>query len=63
MKSKHASCFYLIDKVSYIPALQGLDALDVCRNIFGINIFCCPECKTDRLVSQKIPISGNLKPG
>ena len=63
MKSKLAACFELIDKVSYIPTLQGLDALEVCRNIFGINIFCCPECKTGRLVSQKIPISGTLKPG
>jgi hypothetical protein len=63
MKSKLAVCFDLIDKVSYIPTLQGLDALEVCRNIFGLNIFCCPECKTSRLVSQKIAIPYNLKPG
>ena len=63
MKSKLASCFDLIDKGFYIPSLQGLAALEVCRSIIGKNIFCCPECITGRLVSQKIPIPYNLTPG
>lgn len=63
MKSKLALCFELIGKVSYFSTLQGLDALDICRNIFGLNTFCCPQCKNGKLVSEKISLPYNLKPG
>ena len=63
IKSKLANCFELIDRVSFLPSLQGLNALEVCCKILGKDLFSCPKCKSGKLKSHIIPITYNLKPG
>lgn len=63
MKSKLAQCFDLIDKISFLPKLKGLNALEVCSIIFEMDIFCCPKCKSGKMRSEKLEITVSLKPG
>lgn len=49
MKSKLSVCFDLIGKTTFLPALQGLSALEVWRNITGKDPLCCPKCRSGRL--------------
>ena len=63
IKSKLALCFDLIEKVSFLPVLQGLNALEVWRIITGIDPLCCPKCKTGKMKLQTVSIANDLKSG
>ncbi len=63
MKSKLGQCFDLIDKVSFLPVLKGLNALEVCRSIFGVDIFCCPKCKSGKMKLKMLAVTINQKTG
>ena len=63
MNSKLARCFELINKVSFLPILKGLNALEVCRIIFGMDTLYCPKCKSGKMSSKILPITISLKPG
>jgi predicted Zn-ribbon and HTH transcriptional regulator len=63
IKSKLALCFDLIDKASFLPALQGLTAMEVWRNITGKDPLCCPKCKSGRLIPQLLSVINDPKPG
>lgn len=63
MQSKLAKCFELIEKVSFIPVLQGLSALEVWRNITGQDPLCCPKCKIGKMMSQMMDVNESLKTG
>lgn len=49
MKSKLSACYDLIGKTTFLPVLQGLNAMEVWRDITGEDPLCCPKCKTGRL--------------
>ncbi|MFH0864980.1 MAG: IS91 family transposase [Bacteroidota bacterium] len=63
MKSKLEVCFNLIEKVTFLPFLQGLTALEVWRSITGQDPLCCPKCKTGRMKPQMVPSYNDLKSG
>ena len=63
MKSKLELCFNLIEKVIFLPVLQGLTALEVWRIITGQDPLCCPKCKTGRMRTQMVPLAYDLKSG
>jgi hypothetical protein len=63
MKSKLAQCKHLINKISYLPKLKGLNTLEVCNIIFEMDIFCCPKCKSGKMRSEKLEITISRKPG
>ena len=63
MKEKLARCFELIDRVAFLPVLEGLTALEVWRSITGVDPLLCPKCKTGRMRPAPIQIAGILKPG
>jgi hypothetical protein len=63
MQSKLAKCFDLIEKVAFLPVLEGMTALDVWRNITGRDPLCCPMCKTGKMKSQPAFGKNDLKPG
>ena len=56
MKSKLSLCFDLIGKTTFLPVLQGLNALEVWRNITGKDPLCCPKCKSGRLKPMLKPV-------
>ena len=56
MKSKLSVCFDLIGKTTFLPVLQGLNALEVWRNITGEDPLCCPRCKSGRLRPMLNPV-------
>ena len=56
MKSKLSVCFDLIGKTTFLPVLQGLNALEVWRNITGEDTLCCPKCKSGRLKPMLKPV-------
>jgi len=62
-KSKLAKCYNLIEKTSFLPVLQGLNALDVWRIITGKDPLCCPKCKTGKMKLKTFPVKCNIKPG
>jgi len=49
MKSKLSVCFEIIGKTTFLPVLQGLNAMEVWRNISGEDPLCCPKCKSGRM--------------
>ena len=63
MQTKLATCFELIDKTTFLPTLQGLNALDVMRNLSGKDPLCCPKCKTGQMKPMLRQVDNELKPG
>ena len=46
MKLKLQSCFDLIDKVAFLPVLEGLTSMEVWQRITGSDFLHCPKCNT-----------------
>ena len=46
MKLKLQSCFDLIDKVVFLPVLEGLTSMEVWQSITGSDSLHCPKCNT-----------------
>jgi len=63
MKVKLALCFNLIEKTTFLPALQGLTALEVWRTITLRDPLCCTKCKTGRMVPQSVVPCSALRSG
>jgi len=63
IKSKLAECFTLIGKTAFLPQLKGLPALDVWRNITGIDPLRCPKCSKGNMLIQLLPIVININSG
>lgn len=49
MSTKLAMCFELLEKIAWIPQLQGLNAMELVRMLTGNNPLSCPMCKTGRM--------------
>lgn len=62
MKSKLSACFDLIGETTFLPALQGLNGLEVWRNITGEDPLFCPKCKSGRLSPFLLTVN-RFKPG
>lgn len=58
MKVKLQACSDLIEKAAFIPALEGLTAMEVLREITGKDPFCCPICMKGRMIRIAINLSG-----
>lgn len=54
-KTLKEQCIALIGKQMFLPALQGLTAIEVIENIFKKDFFTCPICKKG-IMRLKIPI-------
>jgi hypothetical protein len=63
MKEKLTLCINLIEKATFLPALQGLTAMEVWRIITGSDPLCCTKCKIGRMLSQFVTDQTALKPG
>lgn len=63
MKSKLKQCYDLIQKATYLPLLQGLSALEVWREITGLDPLLCPKCKTGRMLAVKVISSNCIEHG
>ncbi len=53
MASKLKQCYDLIPKASYLPLLEGLSALEVWRELTGIDPLYCPKCKKGKMKASK----------
>ena len=62
-RTKLAECFGLVESTSYLPALEGLGALDIFRMITGNDPLICPKCKTGRMKPMAQPVNNYLEPG
>lgn len=62
-KTKLETCLQLIDKITFIPQLEGLSALEIWRNISSDDIGKCPKCKVGRMIAQPVLAVNLLKPG
>jgi hypothetical protein len=49
MKEKLETCLGLIKTSSFLPVLEGLSAVEVFRQITGIDLICCPKCKSGKM--------------
>lgn len=63
MKIKLQACLELIGKTAFLPALQGLNALEVWRTITGKDPLLCPNCKTGKMLSLIPATQGLIKSG
>ena len=52
IKSKLSLCFDLIEKPTFLPALEGLTAVEVWRILTGCDPLCCPKCRSGRMRLQ-----------
>jgi hypothetical protein len=50
IKTRLNECFKLINKVSFLPSLVGLNAFEVLEILTKKNPFCCPKCKIGKLL-------------
>ena len=62
IQSKLALCFNLIENAAFLPVLEGLTALEVWRNLTGMDPLCCPKCKTGRM-KLNIPLISDFESG
>ncbi len=62
-RTKLAECFDLVETISYLPALEGLGALDIFRMITGNDPLICPKCKNGRMRPMEQPVVDYLEPG
>ena len=63
IKSKLAECFTLIGKTTFLSQLEGLSAIDVWRNLTGIDPLKCPKCRSGKMIAQLLPVVINTKSG
>jgi hypothetical protein len=49
-QTKKGQCIALMNKVMYMPILEGLNAVDVIESTIKTNILLCPKCKKGRMV-------------
>jgi hypothetical protein len=63
MKTKLADCIRLIGKTTFLPQLQGLNAMELWWHISGIDPMICQKCKKGRMLARPIPGVLLLKPG
>jgi hypothetical protein len=63
IRLKLAGCFDLIGEARYLPALEGLNALEVWQTITGKDSFICPRCSKGRMVSYHLTYKFILDPG
>ena len=61
--SKMETCFSLIAKNSYLPALEGLNAAEVWQMVSGKNLYNCPVCKEGKMRTVFAFHQAILKPG
>jgi len=50
MQTRLNECFKLIKKVTYLPRLVGLNAFEIIEILTNKDPFCCPKCKTGKLI-------------
>ena len=60
---KLADCFDLIDKTSFLPMLEGLNAHEILRSITGMDPLICPKCSAGKMKSQILPEGVTKTPG
>ena len=53
MATKLKQCYDLIPKASYLPLLEGLSALEVWRELTGMDPVYCPKCKKGKMIASK----------
>lgn len=49
IKSRLSLCFDLIEKTTFLPALEGLISMEVWRILTGRDPLCCPKCKSGKM--------------
>ncbi len=57
MQSKLQTCFDLIENSCYFSALEGLNAYEVWRMVYGKDPACCPKCKKGKMIPQAFAFS------
>ena len=62
-RTKLEECFDHVNNTSYLPAFEGLGAMEILRYITGADPVKCPKCKTGRMMQMNKPIYDYLKPG
>lgn len=60
---KLADCFDLIDKTSFLPMLEGLNAHEILRSITGMDPLICPKCSAGKMKSQMLSEGVTKTPG
>ncbi|MFH1118314.1 MAG: IS91 family transposase [Bacteroidota bacterium] len=63
IKLKFQACFDLIGKAAFLPALEGLTALEIWRTITRYDPLQCPKCNTGKMKPQLSITVGQLKSG
>ncbi|HDH87106.1 MAG TPA: IS91 family transposase [Desulfobacteraceae bacterium] len=63
IKTKLALCFEIIGKTAFLPALTGLNSIDLWRTLTNIDPLYCPRCKTGKMRLRVALSANNLKPG
>lgn len=58
LKSRLSQCLSLIGKVTWFPAMEGLNAMEVWQTISGRDPFRCPKCSQGRMISGLLLKSG-----
>ncbi len=61
LKQAREDCTLIINKVTYFPVLEGLNGLEVYRQITGKDPAKCPKCKTKSM--KTIPLPKQITPG
>lgn len=61
LKQAREDCNYIIRKATYLPVLEGLNGLEVYRELTGNDPVKCPKCKKKSIKS--IPLPKQKKPG
>jgi hypothetical protein len=62
-QEKNSLCFELIGKESFLPALEGLPAFDVFREVIGKNPYHCPACKKGKMRPVSLLVPKQIKSG
>jgi len=57
-RDKLELCFTLIEKCTFLPAFEGLTALEVFRSITGIDPVRCPKCKAGTM--RPLPMGSEI---
>jgi hypothetical protein len=62
-QDKNDLCFDLIGKESFLPALEGLPAFDVFREVSGKDPYCCPVCKKGKMRPMSLLLPKQINSG
>ncbi len=63
MQSKLSVCYDLIGKDTFLPLLEGLNAIEVWKSITGEDPLRCPKCQTGMMRKHVAPATESFKPG